>query len=98
MVVMAGDARYWTPEWKRLRLLVLDRDRWVCRVRDRGCTGGATTVDHVDPVVEGGAFWDPSNLRAACGWCNSQRGRVLGATRQARYRTGEAHYATRTRW
>jgi 5-methylcytosine-specific restriction protein A len=87
----SSDPRYHTEEWRRLRLYVLDRDRWVCQVRDKGCTHGATTVDHIAPVVEGGEFWDLGNLRGACWSCNSVRGARLAR----RYRVSVARYVTR---
>jgi 5-methylcytosine-specific restriction protein A len=89
------DGRYRTPGWKQVRAFVLDRDRWVCQIRDKGCTHGATEVDHIVAAVEGGAFYDPANLRAACKRCNSTRGSRLATSRQARYKTTVASYETR---
>jgi hypothetical protein len=34
----SADPRYDTLAWHRLRLAVLDRDHWLCQVRDVGCT------------------------------------------------------------
>ena len=34
-----------------------------------------TTLDHIVPPEEGGAWFDPLNLRAACRGCNSKRRR-----------------------
>jgi 5-methylcytosine-specific restriction endonuclease McrA len=62
-----------TQAYKRLRLAVLDRDLWLCQVRLEGCTRYATQVDHVVPRHEGGAVWDPANLRASCASCNVRR-------------------------
>lgn len=42
-----------------------------CALRLPGCTGVATTADHVIPVSRGGAA---GPLRAACAHCNSARG------------------------
>jgi len=55
--------------WKELRLEVLKRDLWRCH----WCGGQANEVDHVVPVSQGGARWDPANLVAACGTCNNGR-------------------------
>jgi 5-methylcytosine-specific restriction protein A len=63
--------------WKKVRLMVLERDGWLCRVRGPNCLGGATEVDHIVPVVVGGAWHDPSNLRASCGPCNKGRNRQV---------------------
>jgi 5-methylcytosine-specific restriction endonuclease McrA len=87
----ARDPRYQTVTWQRLRQWVLDRDGWVCQVRDKGCTHGATTVDHIAATVEGGDFWSPANLRASCRHCNSVRGARLAR----RYRVSTARYVTR---
>jgi 5-methylcytosine-specific restriction protein A len=76
--------------WQRLRLAVLDRDRWQCQMRGPHCTHHATHVDHVIPLVDGGGD-DPANLRAACRTCNTEAGGGLAR----RYRTTVARYHTR---
>ena len=91
----AKDPRYQTPAWGRLRLMVLDRDGWACQIRDKGCTHGATAVDHITPPLDGGSFWEPANLRASCKRCNSARGSRFGNARNARYRTTTAAYMSR---
>jgi len=95
MTVVTRDLRFRDRKWKGLRLFVLDRDGWQCQIRDRGCTQVATSVDHITATVEGGSFWDPANLRAACKHCNTLRGSRLATTRAARYRTGVARYQSR---
>ena len=67
-------ARGYDLDWERMRLAILRRDRWRCRIGRPGCTGQATSVDHIVPLALGGARLDPVNLRAACGHCNSARG------------------------
>lgn len=59
--------------WRAVRLLVLERDGYVCQIRGAKCVGEATEVDHVIPVEFGGMWHDPENLRAACGPCNHGR-------------------------
>jgi 5-methylcytosine-specific restriction endonuclease McrA len=59
-----------TSQWRRIRLLVLERDGGLCRVNLPGCTTQAEHVDHIVPWRLGGAVYDPANLRAACAWCN----------------------------
>jgi 5-methylcytosine-specific restriction endonuclease McrA len=59
-----------TAAWKRVRIQVLDRDKWLCVY----CGRPANTVDHVDPVIRGGDSLDPANLVAACGSCNYSKG------------------------
>lgn len=55
--------------WRHLRLLILERDGWMCQAKGPRCKGQAKTVDHIIPVSEGGNS-HPNNLRAACGPCN----------------------------
>jgi len=58
-----------TRRWKETRLLILQRDLWRCH----WCGGDANEADHVVPVSQGGAKWEPANLVAACGRCNNGR-------------------------
>ena len=62
-----------TAQWRRVRLQVLERDGNQSRIRGPNCRGTATDVDHIMPVPDGGATYDPDNLRAACHPCNSWR-------------------------
>jgi 5-methylcytosine-specific restriction endonuclease McrA len=92
----AHDYRYQTRAWRAVRALVLERDRHTCAVQREGCTTVATTVDHIVSVSEGGDFYDPTNLRAACPHCNSSRGwRERKERNQFTYRVGVARYKTR---
>jgi hypothetical protein len=59
-------------QWQKVRLEVL-AERGLCEIRGPKCTGIATEVDHVIPVLAGGARLDKSNLRPACKKCNSGR-------------------------
>lgn len=61
------------------RARILARDGHACRLRLGGCTGIATTVDHVVPVAAGGPDRpDDDGLVAACRHCNSRKGaRIL---------------------
>lgn len=67
-----SEAVYWGP-WPALRLRVLARDGYRCQVGGPRCRGVASVVDHIIPVRAGGAWWDKSNLRAACRSCNTAR-------------------------
>jgi 5-methylcytosine-specific restriction endonuclease McrA len=97
----AVDPRLTSPAWRRLRLLVLDRDRHVCQMRGAGCTQVATCVDHIVARHEGGDMWDPRNLRAACRSCNTRGGGQQTGRRKRQqgqglvYRLGVADYDTR---
>src|SRR6266542_3535942 len=55
------DPRYRLPAWKRLRERIL-RERPRCEIRLPGCTGRATSVDHiVSANVAPDRFLDPTN-------------------------------------
>jgi 5-methylcytosine-specific restriction enzyme A len=86
------DQRYHAVGWAPLRLHILDRDHWQCQIRERGCTHVATDADHIVAVADGGEFWDPSNLRAACKACNARLGAAVARRRRARYATTDAVY------
>ncbi len=59
--------------WKRIRRQVLERDGHLCQIRGPRCTTAATEVDHILSVSQGGAWFDPLNLRASCAPCNNHR-------------------------
>jgi 5-methylcytosine-specific restriction endonuclease McrA len=69
-----------TQPWYRwptgLRARILQRDSHLCRIQGEGCTVVAAEVDHIVSPRDGGAWFDPSNLRAACAHCNHARGAV----------------------
>lgn len=93
---MAGnDPRLTEPGYRRLRLLVLERDRWRCQINGPTCTHAATVVDHVIARADGGDMYDPANLRAACRPCNNRGGAEIANRRMARYRTTVANPASR---
>lgn len=61
--------------WRKLRLVILERDDYRCQIRGEHCEGAANEVDHIVPLHAGGAWYEPENLRAACGTCNKERNR-----------------------
>jgi 5-methylcytosine-specific restriction endonuclease McrA len=71
---VSDDPRLHLKAWRLLRDAVLVRDGYRCQIGGSRCTLRATSADHIVARHEGGAFWDPANLRAACRSCNSQRG------------------------
>jgi 5-methylcytosine-specific restriction enzyme A len=89
-----SDERYNTPAWRHARAFVLARDRYLCQVRGPRCKGEATEADHVVAIADGGAMFDPRNLRAACKPCNSGRG-AERTNAMRRYRTTVPTYETR---
>jgi 5-methylcytosine-specific restriction endonuclease McrA len=64
---------YSSRAWRAIRKAVLIRDGYRCRIGGPNCKGTATTVDHIVSWQSGGAWFDPANLRAACGPCNYGR-------------------------
>lgn len=62
-----------TPQWRKVRLLVLQRDRWRCQLQIAArCTGKATQVHHTQPRELVGD--DPRYLQAVCQSCNGYVG------------------------
>jgi 5-methylcytosine-specific restriction endonuclease McrA len=92
-VTTPPDPRYNTTAWRKVRLLVLDRDRGLCQMHGRKCTRYATQVDHVVAIEDGGAFYDVANLRAACRTCNAGAGSTV--RERKRYRDSVARYLPR---
>lgn len=65
---------YRTMAWKKVRVLVLERDGHECQIRLPGCKGRARSVDHIVALEDGGELYEPSNLQACCVPCNSAKG------------------------
>lgn len=61
-----------TTTWRRVRALVLERDRHRCQLRLPGCTTIATQVHHTRPRELAGD--DPRWLQAVCQPCNGKAG------------------------
>ena len=76
MQVSRGSAtsRGYDSQWQKVRLKVLDRDRWMCTLCGKWLEGSDATVDHIIPLaVAPDRRLDEDNLRAACRACNSSR-------------------------
>lgn len=73
----AGRRNGSTSSWRRLRLLVLDRDGWRCQLPVDAAGDYAAADDELaqqlDPAQLAGPD-DPRNLRAGCARHNLQRG------------------------
>ena len=52
--------------WERVRRVVLDRDAWRCQ----RCGGYGNEADHIQPLEQGGAMFDPANLQCLCRGCH----------------------------
>lgn len=59
--------------WPKHRAEILHRDSYRCQIQAPGCTTHATHVDHIISPIDGGAWFDHRNLRAACAHCNLTR-------------------------
>jgi hypothetical protein len=67
--VATGWGKGSTRQWRRLRLVILERDGWTCRIGLAGvCVGKADCVHHVLGRAQTGD--DPRWLQAACSPCN----------------------------
>ena len=69
MAAVKGDPRN-TRAYKARRLVVLNRDGWVCYY----CGGDATQADHVIPISKMGDPMDLDNMVACCKRCNVVKG------------------------
>jgi 5-methylcytosine-specific restriction protein A len=64
---------YNSPEWKAVRRQQLN-EHFLCQVCfKQNVVKGATTVDHIIPIDQGGEKLDPMNLRSVCASCHSSR-------------------------
>lgn len=63
-----ADSPYKTDQWRKLRSVIYERDRGICQVCDNPhrVPPDAYDVDHIVPWLDGGAWFDPANLRLAC--------------------------------
>jgi 5-methylcytosine-specific restriction endonuclease McrA len=59
-----------SKDYKKVRLIVLARDGYVCYY----CGQDANTVDHIVSIKNGGDPVNPENLIACCKRCNSAKG------------------------
>ena len=71
---MARRADLNSARWRRLRRHILARDGWECQTC--GKLLGLAQVDHITPVVKGGAVHDPANLQALCVDCHIAKTRI----------------------
>lgn len=74
---MTTDARQ-TRAWRKLRLQILERDRWTCQIRGPRCLEKATQVHHTLGVKVSGVLCDPGLLLSACKPCNAAIGEPSG--------------------
>lgn len=70
----ADIARIDTRQWQKTRLIILERDGYICGY----CGGEANEVDHIIPRDKGGTN-EHSNLVAACKLCNGTKSNLIGS-------------------
>ena len=63
--------------WRKLRLEVLDRDRWRCQACGKA---GMLEVDHIQPLEDGGSD-EPDNLQVLCRGCHIDKHRRVDPIR-----------------
>lgn len=84
----SATGRGYGADWQRIRRVILERDEHRCH----WCGADAGEVDHVKPLVMGGARLDPANLVAACKRCNARRGALArGGARRAGLAPGSGY-------
>lgn len=59
--------------WQLLRLQIFERDNWRCRNCGKA---GRLECDHIVPLRQGGAEYDPANLQAICRGCHIEKTRA----------------------
>lgn len=89
-----GTSRTGTAAHKRWRTAVMRRDNNTCQERRSGCLRVAAHADHIIPVAEGGAEYDPANGQAICVPCHrakTQEEAMRGRARRSRWRPERRH-------
>ena len=64
--------RGYGSDWQRVRILILNRDKWICYICGKKLAGSDATVDHIVSIADDPSLrLTPSNLAACCRACNS---------------------------
>lgn len=64
---------YQSSAWRRLREKVLLEQPLCVECKKKGVLTEAKVVDHIIPIVKGGAALDESNLQPLCHKCHNQK-------------------------
>jgi 5-methylcytosine-specific restriction protein A len=80
---------YASTAYHQARPVVLEAAGYRCQIRGPGCTGVATTVDHIIALTHGGTH-QLGNLRAACLRCNSAGGGRISQAKRRGFVVGRA--------
>lgn len=68
-----ADAFYSTKPWRSARLAQLQREPLCVECKRAGIITGANVVDHIRPISQGGAKFDPDNLQSMCKPCHDRK-------------------------
>jgi 5-methylcytosine-specific restriction enzyme A len=69
-----NDEFYRSPEWRALVWEILAERGRRCERAGCGRTDGRMVVDHIEPLSQGGAALDRSNLQVLCHPCHQGKG------------------------
>lgn len=67
---MRHDPFYDTRRWRRLTVNHREKEPLCRECRNRGIVKAGTLVDHIIPMLDGGAPWDEDNLQTLCDRCH----------------------------
>lgn len=68
--------------WDKIRLKVLVRDQYICKINGPGCLEAATDVDHIDDNSENNIL---TNLQAVCKKCHDRKSGEHGRRNRSYY-------------
>jgi 5-methylcytosine-specific restriction protein A len=69
----ASEKLYHTTRWAKLRRFHLSQYPLCVMCSTRGFVAVANVVDHIIPIVDGGAMFDPKNLQSLCRPCHTEK-------------------------
>ncbi len=82
LMAYASERKKNSTHWKKLRLMILNRDGWSCQYCGE-VERSEMTIDHIIPIARGGTD-EPENLISACKRCNySKQDKVVGDPNRA---------------
>jgi len=64
-------------DWNYIRRTIRRRDHYTCVL----CGNRGREVDHIVELVDGGSWWEPSNLRTLCTPCHKTKTAKMRKTR-----------------
>ena len=71
---------YKSRQWRSTRVYILQRNP-LCKIcKDKGKVVGATIVDHIKPIRQGGHRFSESNLQPLCKPCHDHKSGGEGHT------------------